>query len=188
MGSTPVQLNASSVLLDSKTLEKGRKLQEVLHLFRQATTTPLATSIMEMPKHKDGKDTNQKTVASKDTPRKSPRLQAKNSSKKSMVKLAQDLLAKKCGIIDEEENLDAMTLQQYLDVYKKPLTEESVEAIHKLTEIAVQKKKKKKSKMPLSKTKSMGKISDQMEVIKRKEGRKIGGMKMKKQALKRVEA
>jgi hypothetical protein len=115
-------------------------------------------------------------------------LQAKNSSKKSMVKLAQDLLAKKCGIIDEEENLDAMTLQQYLDVYKKPLTEESVEAIHKLTEIAVQKKKKKKSKMPLSKTKSMGKISDQMEVIKRKEGRKISGMKMKKQALKRVEA
>jgi hypothetical protein len=52
----------------------------------------------------------------------------------------------------------------------------------------VQKKKKKKSKMPLSKTKSMGKISNQMEVIKRKEGRKIGGMKMKKQALKGVEA
>jgi hypothetical protein len=174
--------------LDSETLEKGTKLQEVLHLFRQATTTPLATSILEMPKHKDGKDTNQKTIATKDTPRKSPRLQAKNSSKKSMVKLAQYLLAKKCGIIDEEENLDAMTLQQYLDVYKKPLTEESVEAIHKLTEIAVQKKKKKKSKMPLSKTKSMGKISNQMEVIKRKEGRKIGGMKMKKQALKGVEA
>jgi hypothetical protein len=105
-----------------------------------------------------------------------------------MVKLAQDLLAKKCGIIEEEENLDAMTLQQYLDVYKKPLTEESVEAIHKLTEIAVEnKKKKKKSKVSLIKSKSKDKLPDHMEVNK-KTGKNMDGVKMKKQTPKGVKA
>jgi hypothetical protein len=36
-----------------------------------------------------------------------------------------------------------MILQQYLDVYKKPLSEDSMEDIHNLTEIVVEKKKKK---------------------------------------------
>jgi hypothetical protein len=57
--------------------------------------------------------------------------------------LAQDWLAKKCGIIEEDESLVSMTLQQYLDIYKQPLTDESLEAIHKLTEVSVAKKKKK---------------------------------------------
>jgi hypothetical protein len=57
--------------------------------------------------------------------------------------LAQDRLAKKCGIIEEDESLVSMTLQQYLDIYKQPLTDESLEAIRKLTEVSVAKKKKK---------------------------------------------
>jgi hypothetical protein len=77
--------------------------------------------------------------------RKSPRLKAKENSDKSMIKLAQHLIAKKCGIIEEDENLDAITMQHYLDVYRKPLTDDSLEAIHKLTEIAVEKKKKKQA-------------------------------------------
>jgi hypothetical protein len=63
-------------------------LHEVLQLFRQATTTPLSTSILQTPEHKNKKDVSQKLVDSKGTPRKSPRLQAKNSSKRSMIKLA----------------------------------------------------------------------------------------------------
>jgi hypothetical protein len=39
-----------------------------------------------------------------------------------------------------------MTLQQYIEMYKHPLNEESVQAILKLTEVVAEKKKKKKGK------------------------------------------
>jgi ABC-type transport system involved in cytochrome bd biosynthesis fused ATPase/permease subunit len=60
--------------------------------------------------------------------------------------LAQDLIAKKCGIIKEDETLDNRTLQQYMDMYKKPLTEQTMDAIIKLTKVTDEKKKKKKQK------------------------------------------
>jgi hypothetical protein len=108
--STPAQANISLVAMDPGTLEKGRNLHEVLQLFKQSTTTPLSSSILQTPKHKNKITSSHTPGGSKETPRKSPRLQAKNSSEKSMVKLAQDPIAKKCGIIEEKENLDAMTL------------------------------------------------------------------------------
>jgi hypothetical protein len=43
----------------------------------------------------------------------------KNSKGKSILKLAQDLVARKYGIVPEEKTLDNMTLQQYLDMYKE---------------------------------------------------------------------
>jgi hypothetical protein len=76
--------------------------------------------------------------------RRSPRFKKKNSSGKSIIKLAQDLVAKKCGITKENEDLDDMTLQQYVDMYKQPLLEQAMDAIVKLTEVADEKKKKKK--------------------------------------------
>jgi predicted RecB family endonuclease len=60
--------------------------------------------------------------------------------------MAQELVAKKCGLLKDEQQLDAMTIQQYLDVYKRQLSEQSMEAIRKLSEIAEEKKKKKKEK------------------------------------------
>jgi hypothetical protein len=36
-----------------------------------------------------------------------------------------------------------MTLQQYLDLYKEPLSEDAMQAIIKLTEVAQEKQKKK---------------------------------------------
>jgi hypothetical protein len=78
--------------------------------------------------------------------RKSPRLKEKNNGGKTIVKLAQDLIAKKCGIIKEDETLDNRTLQQYMDMYKKPLTEQTMDAIIKLTKVTYEKKKKKQKK------------------------------------------
>lgn len=43
--------------------------------------------------------------------------------------------------------MDGLTLQQYLDMYKKPLTEQAVEAITTLTEVAEKKQRKKKNKV-----------------------------------------
>jgi ABC-type transport system involved in cytochrome bd biosynthesis fused ATPase/permease subunit len=74
--------------------------------------------------------------------RKSPRLKEKNREGKIITKLAQDLIAKKCGIISEEGNLEDLTLQQYLDLYKKPLSEPEMEAIMELTKVAKEMKKK----------------------------------------------
>jgi hypothetical protein len=45
--------------------------------------------------------------------------------------------------MQEDETLEGMTLQQYIDMYKQPLSKNSREAILKLTEVAMEKKKKK---------------------------------------------
>jgi hypothetical protein len=48
--------------------------------------------------------------------------------------------------------MDDMTLQQYINMYKKPLNENSMEAILQLTEVAVEKNKKKSKASRTSKT------------------------------------
>jgi hypothetical protein len=77
---------------------------------------------------------------------KSPRLSAKDLEGKTVLKLAQDPIAKRCGIVPNEESLDDTTLQRYLDMYKKPLPRTFMQAILKLSEVASEKKKKKKGK------------------------------------------
>jgi hypothetical protein len=52
------------------------------------------------------------------------------------------LVAKKCRVLQQEETLEDMTLQQYLNLYKQPLLEDSMQAIVTLTEVAVNKQKK----------------------------------------------
>jgi hypothetical protein len=74
-------------------------------------------------------------------PRKSPRLKEKGSSGKSVANLAQNLIAQKCGILEEDERLENLTLRQYLVMYRKPLDDQAIEAILKLTEVVVEKKK-----------------------------------------------
>jgi hypothetical protein len=88
-----------------------------------------------------------------DNLRKSPMLSGRINKGKSVVNLAQDLVARKCGIIQEEENLDDMTLKDYMNMYKKPLSKDSMGAILKLTEVA-QEKKKKKNKIKKEKRRS----------------------------------
>jgi hypothetical protein len=87
--------------------------------------------------------------------------------------LAQEIVAKKCGIIKERDPLDNLTQQQYLNLYKQPLTNQSMEAILKLSKVAVDKVKKKKLKKQ-KKTKEGTKVKEtkksQKKVAKEKGG------------------
>jgi hypothetical protein len=122
-----------------------------MRLFKEATTTPLDNFVLQMPKHKitQKEDEGAKNSKLKATSRMSLGDSTKNPKGKSILKLAQDLVAKKCGIIQDDEVSDSKILQQYLDMYKEPLTEHSMQAILKLTEVAEGKQKgslKKKTK------------------------------------------
>jgi hypothetical protein len=56
--------------------------------------------------------------------------------------MAQEMLAKKWGMMETDKELDDITLQQYLDIYRKPLSHSAIQAVRKLTEMAAIKKKK----------------------------------------------
>lgn len=53
-------------------------------------------------------------------------------------------LAAKLGILQGKKSLDDVTLQEYLNFYKKPLQPFAIRAIDDLTRIAAKKKSKKK--------------------------------------------
>jgi hypothetical protein len=52
-------------------------------------------------------------------------------------------MAKKCGLPHSDDPQEDMTLQQYLNMFKEPLSDNSMQAIFKLTEVASGKEKKK---------------------------------------------
>jgi hypothetical protein len=70
--------------------------------------------------------------------------------------LAHDLIAKKCGIASVEEPLDHMTLQDYLDMYKKPLTDATMKTIVTLSEVVGEKKMSKLKKKKWKKANIIG--------------------------------
>jgi hypothetical protein len=131
-------------MMDQATYEQGKDIKELLRQFRLTVTTPLSGFILQTPQH-NILDQNAEQNKEEGLWR-SPRLKKKNSGGKAIVKLAQDLVVKKCGILQEEESLDVMTLQQYQNIYNQPLTDQSPKAIQKLTEVVVEMKKKKKMK------------------------------------------
>jgi hypothetical protein len=114
-------------------------------MFKQANSDSLS-SIMQTPKHKSREDIGSATIGGnqRELQRKSARQQAKNSAGKTMIKRAHELIAKNCGFLEEGKELDNMALQQYLNMYKNPLSEETMEAIIKLTQVTEEKKKSKK--------------------------------------------
>jgi hypothetical protein len=76
----------------------------VLRLFKEATTTPLSGYMLQTPQHKGFSTTTknpaQSPVVKEDAgPKKGPRLREKNSAGKAILHLAQETVAKKCGII-----------------------------------------------------------------------------------------
>jgi hypothetical protein len=73
-----------------------------------------------------------------------PRIKEKNKAGKSMLKKAQQLLAKKCGTSEGDKTSDNMTLHQYLDMYMQRLSDQAMDAIVKLTKVAQGTKIKKK--------------------------------------------
>jgi hypothetical protein len=73
--------------------------------------------------------------------------------------------------VDEEEDFDNMTLQQYVEMYKQPLSQESMEAIEKLTEVVTNKQKKKKGvkeKEEEKKTVQFGVVNEGKQKVKKR--------------------
>jgi hypothetical protein len=93
----------------------------------------------------------------------SPRIQSKIKKKKPTVKLAQEALAKKWEILDVEKEIEELILQQYIDIYKKPLSQPAIMAMKKLTEVAEMKKKKKREATKKKKKIRSGSTSTQAE-------------------------
>jgi hypothetical protein len=50
--------------------------------------------------------------------------------------MAQEMLAKKWEVLEDDKDLDDVTLQQYFDIYIKPLSQSAIHAIKKQTEMA----------------------------------------------------
>jgi hypothetical protein len=121
-------------------------MHDLLKQYKHAAPAPLSSCLLQTAQHKTAVVEHSSSAPDREKvgPWRSPRLKKKNSGGKTIVKLAQDLVVKKCGAILEEENLEAMTLHEYLDLYKDPITDKCMEAILKLSEVATQKKKKKK--------------------------------------------
>jgi hypothetical protein len=123
----------------------------LLQFFKQANSEPLASFILQTPKHKikaipNGYNEQSAQPMKQKSLWKSPRLQQKAFEGKSLMKKAQELIAKKCGVLEEEQSMDNMILQQYLNLYKQPLSENSVDAIMTLSEVAQDLKKKDRKK------------------------------------------
>jgi hypothetical protein len=85
-----------------------------MRLFRETTTMPLFSFVLQTPLHKNYvlATPDAEKATSQGKKRESPRLKAKLTKDKSIARLAQDLVAKKCGVLQQEETLDDMTLQQ----------------------------------------------------------------------------
>jgi hypothetical protein len=141
-------------------------------MFRQSNTEPLSSFVLLTPQHKQksGQEERPHQDASKSNHRQSPRLKEKSAKGKPILKMAQELVAKKCGFLKDEKELDNMTLQNYLNMYKQPLSEESIAAMQKLTEVALEKKPKKKGKE--KKLVGEGKQGSTMMKKKDKKGKK----------------
>jgi hypothetical protein len=89
----------SPVLMDQDTQNQGEELLEMLRLFKEATTSPLSSFVLQTPQHKlkenfDVETTSAQKKKDKDPERRSPRLDAKNTKGSSIMKLATDLVAK----------------------------------------------------------------------------------------------
>lgn len=122
---------------------------EATETLKEAVTLPMPVPILPLPTSKLKKNEEQAQVQGQ--VKRSPRLKKKLSQNKPTVRLAQEVLAMKWGIIEHDKALEELTLQQYLDIYRKPLTPGAMDAIKKLSQVA--QKKKTKGKKLSAKTK-----------------------------------
>jgi hypothetical protein len=138
-----------SAQVQRNTVESSPSSLDFSTLFMQNVTKPLSTPLLHLPEttqpepsvqivSKQSKEGKQRLAT-----RCSPRFKNHGDKRKLSIKLAQEVLAKKWGILDVDKDLENLTLQQYVDIYRKPLSHSAMMAGQKLTEVAVMKKKKK---------------------------------------------
>jgi hypothetical protein len=131
--------------------------------FEQATTRPLTPPLLQLPPstrtYEVVKQIEQpkNKERSKLATRSSPRFKNNTKKRKPAIQLAQEMLAKKWGILDVEKEMEDLTLQQYINIYRKPLPQAAIMAVIKLTEVAEMKKKKKREMIKKKKVKASNK-------------------------------
>jgi hypothetical protein len=117
IASTEVADNISPKSIDVEIQRQGKELHELLQMFKQASTEPLSSFVLKTPIHKGNASTG--TLPTTDfepqkhkNSRKSPRLQEKGikSKGKSVIKKAQEIVARKCGILGEDQEMDNLML------------------------------------------------------------------------------
>lgn len=169
---------------------EGHKLQEVLRLFKQSVAQPISGAVLQTPAYKaQGPDMGENakthdTTAPTQKIRQSPRLQIKLGKGKPVIKMAQELVARKCGTLKENQKLDNMTLQQYINLYKQPLTKGSIQAILRLTEVASRKKALSKKKKGTTEKVAKKKIKVDGAVKGKKIAEKVDAAMKKKKSTK----
>jgi hypothetical protein len=90
--------------IDWAIQDQGAELHELLQMFKDASTEPLASFVLQTPKHKIVLPTDHVPKSSSlgtDT-RCSPWLKGKMPKGKSIIKMAHEMVAKKCGIVQDE--------------------------------------------------------------------------------------
>jgi hypothetical protein len=128
--------------------------------FEQAVTNNLAPTLLQLPNHvvTDAANPQMKKAVKNSKPqlptRSSPRFKNKDKKRKPAVQLAQEMLAKKWGLLEADKRMEEITLQQYVDTYRQPLSQSAMAAVRKLTELAELKKKRKKEMSRKTKNKA----------------------------------
>jgi hypothetical protein len=134
--------------IDQAIYDQGRELHELLHLFKQATTEPLAALSSKLRSTRPSlRHIPLQCLLLRQLPTGAVQdLKEKLVRESLSSRWRRTLWQKKCGTQNDEQDLHSATLQQYMDMYKHPLTEGSIEAITTLIDVAVEKKKKKDKK------------------------------------------
>lgn len=127
------------------TRDEDTDSSDCMKAFKEDVTQPLQPSLLNNPSSKKELVTENNKQTEVPT-RSSPRLKNKMKKPKPAIKMAQEVLARKWGMLKNEEEMDNLTLQQYLDIYRKPLSCSAMAAIKTLSEVAELKKVKKKKK------------------------------------------
>jgi hypothetical protein len=107
--------------------------------FQQTITKDIPPPLLEIPAaHQQAPRMQSKEEISKEDRNKlaarcSPRFKNNTRKHKSAIKLAEEVIAKKWDIIEADNELEELTLQQYFDQYRKPLSQPAMMAIKKLS-------------------------------------------------------
>jgi hypothetical protein len=142
---------------------QSQETPDTLASFERATTRPLTPPLLQLPPSTRTDEVVKQIEQpknkerSKSATRSSPRFKNNAKKRKPAIQLAQEMLAKKWAILDVEKEMEDLTLQQYINIYRKSLSQATIMAVRKLMEVAKMKKKKKRETIKKKKVKSSNK-------------------------------
>jgi hypothetical protein len=142
---------------EKKKSKKTRKMKKATAIIKSDELTTflkfgvmslLATSVLQNPTSKGERKAHINTKEQ----RRNRRRKSKSKQHKPVMKLGQDLLAKKWGILQVDGALEEMSLQQYFNVFKKLFIVCAIQAFKKISKVN-EKEKRRRRKPQLKPTK-----------------------------------